>query len=105
MILIIFEEMERKLRRILESAIDSYRRYHGAEAYPEIHSVDEESGLFSVIFRGPFCRSCGLYDYFEDLVYELKALGIDARILDYEELEDGSFLVRYAIQESGDSSP
>ena len=42
------------------------------------------------------CYTCGVYDYFEDLVYELEDLGVKSKIKDYKRFNN-YFLVEYKI--------
>lgn len=52
-----------------------------------------EDGIALVRFSGPFCVSCGVYDYFEDPIQD-----VSVEIVGHEEVEDG-FMVRYRIKE------
>jgi predicted GNAT family acetyltransferase len=84
------------LLRFKES-IEKFNRYHSPEAVAEYVRY-EENRVF-VKFYGPFCRSCGIYDYFEDVLVNLEDEGIEAEVESYEELdgEDG-FLVVYRVK-------
>lgn len=56
---------------------------------------------FTLEFSGPFCQSCGVQDYFEDVIYELERLnGIRASLAEVLEIEEGTYQVRYLIGES-----
>ena len=44
-----------------------------------------------VEFSGPYCRTCGYYDYFEDFVIEAEDQGIK---LEIDEIKD---MVDYAV--------
>ncbi|MEM2226370.1 MAG: hypothetical protein QXL32_02990 [Candidatus Bathyarchaeia archaeon] len=83
---------------ILE-AIKEYNRYHSPEAIAELEGLSE--GRLTIRFRGPFCESCGVSEWFEDLAIELRGRGISASIEGAKEASDGSFLVSFAIG-SGD---
>ena len=48
-------------------------------------------------FRGPFCDTCGVYDYCEDLVYELKARGVTMCIREWTKLDAETYRVRFDI--------
>jgi hypothetical protein len=52
-----------------------------------------------VSFRGSFCKTCGVYDYFEDFVYDLlDVASIETRIVSAEERQtDERFEVLYEI--------
>jgi hypothetical protein len=67
----------------IERAISEYNRYHGREAVARLVGFHENRLL--VEFSGPFCYSCGMYDYFEDLIVELEGQGIRCRIAEVRE--------------------
>ena len=73
-------------------AVERFNHFRSPEATAEITAV--EGDVITLKFSGPFCRSCGVYDYFEDLIYFLDG---KARILDYKKVEDG-FVVRYKLE-------
>jgi len=87
------------LRDAVLSAIREYNRYHGREAIAELEGISE--GHLSIRFRGPFCESCGVRDWFEDLAIELGRRGIRASIEGIAEGADGSFSVRFALRAGG----
>ena len=81
-----------------EESIQKFNKYHSPEAVAEY--VRHEKDRVYVKFYGPFCRSCGIYDYFEDILVDLKDAGIEAEVESYEELEDeDGFLVVYRVTE------
>lgn len=86
-------------RAILEEAITTYNEYRSPMATAEL--VDRADCGFTVRFRGPFCRMCCDYDYFEDLIYELDALDADAESIAIDEMtydEDETFVVEYTAE-------
>lgn len=84
------------MKDIIERGVEEYNRYRSPEARAEIANFDDNG--FTIIFRGPFCRSCGIYDYFEDLIYILKRRGrMDLEIVEIEELNE-MFQVKYMIK-------
>ncbi len=88
--------MSRDLRPAVVRAVEEYNRYRSPEAVARILHVGEES--FELEFSGPFCQSCGVQDYFEDMVYELENLsGIRARLVSVRENENGTYRARYSI--------
>ena len=58
--------------KVLEKAVERYNRYRSPEAVARLLEVTEKR--FVVEFSGSFCETCGIYDWLEDLVYELKEL-------------------------------
>ncbi len=77
------------------STIEEYNRYHSPEAIAELEELS--GGHLKVRFRGPFCESCGVSEWFEDLAVELRRRGIAASVEGAKEAGDGSFLVSFAI--------
>lgn len=62
---------------VLRKAVAIYNEYRSPMATAELLGRSDES--FTVRFSGPFCRTCCAYDYFEDLLWELDAFGLDPR--------------------------
>ena len=56
----------------LREAIKRYNRYRSPEATARLLEAGEEG--FAVEFSGSFCLSCGVYDWLEDLIYEIREL-------------------------------
>jgi hypothetical protein len=84
------------IKDIVSKGIKEYNSYRNPEVLAEMltHKGDE----FTLKFSGPFCHSCGVYDYFEDLIYELKEIrDLDCKIVNVEEKE-GNFFVTYRIK-------
>jgi hypothetical protein len=61
------------LQSTIEHTIQEYNRYRKPEAVAKIKQI--ASDRFEVEFSGPFCQSCGVYDYFEDFIYDLEHVG------------------------------
>lgn len=78
-----------KLLNFKEATI-KFNMYRSPEATAEIVEVSDDYVL--VKMTGPFCRSCGVYDYFEDIAVEA-----DAEVVSYTEVENG-FLVKYRLK-------
>jgi len=73
--------------KILDS-IEEFNKYRAPEAKANLICFD---GLvIRVEFRGPFCASCGFYDYFDDLRIIFEDMGLKTEIARIEETEDGA---------------
>lgn len=68
------------LREAVGEAIRLYNRYRSPEATARPVKVSENELV--VEFEGPFCASCGLVDWIEDLAYILEDLGVRARLVE-----------------------
>lgn len=84
------------MRSILEKMVEEYNRYRSSEVTARMARVDDSG--FTLEFSGPFCQSCGVYDYFEDVIYELERLnGVKVTLDEVLEVEKGVYEVRYLI--------
>lgn len=84
-------------RAAIGEAIETHNEYRGSMAAAEL--VGYAGERFEVEFEGPFCRTCCDYDYFEDLIYELKDIDEDAASVTISDIsyEGGeTFRVEYA---------
>lgn len=77
-----------ELRGKIFSSILNYNRMRSPEATASLLEFDEDNQSFKVEFSGPFCLSCGVRDWIEDLAYILKEEGIDAELKDYIEKDE-----------------
>lgn len=77
-------------------AIASFNRLRSPEAFAEFVSFDNNE--IYVRFTGSFCRTCGMLDYFEDLIFELDDRSpISLAVVDFEAEDDVTFNVRYRL--------
>jgi len=67
-----------------KEAIEKFNYFHSPEA--EAEYLKDEGEFVYVKFKGPFCATCGVYDYFEDLTQNE-----EAEVAGYEETEDGFY--------------
>ncbi len=74
----------------LKESIDNFNKYHEPEARAEYRKY--RNGIAEVYFSGYMCRTCGVYDYFEDIIQD-----VDAEIADYKEDGEG-FIVKYRLK-------
>lgn len=91
---------EGSFEKVLNRAVKEYNKYRSPEANARIVSTGKES--FKIEFTGPYCRTCGFYDYFEDLVYVLKDFGVETRIDEVEETDSGA-IVSFSVIEKQES--
>jgi len=72
-----------------KEAIERFNKYRFPEANAKIVEIDHEKALVEI--SGPFCTSCGIFDYFEDIAVEA-----NAKIVEYKKVENG-FRVTYLL--------
>lgn len=80
----------------IERAIANFNRLRSPEAHAEF--LGFENNELYIRFTGSFCRTCGVLDYFEDLIFELDDRSpISLAVVDFEPEDEDSFQVRYRI--------
>lgn len=57
-------------RELVIQAFAEFNKWHEPEAVAGLIKLEDSSIV--VELSGPFCRTCGLYDYFDDLKLELE---------------------------------
>lgn len=86
----------RGYKELVVRALTEFNKWHGSEAVTEL--VKLEGPSIVVELSGPFCRTCGLYDYFDDLNLELeKVLGKTLEIAKVDNGSDGRYMITYKI--------
>lgn len=89
--------MLKSLKDAIIEAINEYNKYRSPEANAKLIKIGEKELILE--FTGPFCESCGVYDYFEDFIYELKKLiNIDIKIASFKKYDTETFRVKYVIK-------
>jgi hypothetical protein len=86
------------LRELVLKTIEIYNRYRSPEAMAKLLKLEKDG--FTVEFEGSFCQSCGVQDYFEDFIYELRRLsgGVEVEIGEIEQISPQSFKVQYIVK-------
>ena len=86
------------LNDLVSRAIEVYNRYRSPEATAKLVGMEKDG--FILEFKGPFCQSCGVNDYFEDFIHELEDISKSFRV-EVKETEPAgpqSFRVRYGVK-------
>jgi hypothetical protein len=95
-----------ELNKLISDSLEIYNKYRSPEAKAKLLSLDNRG--FTIEFEGVFCQSCGVKNYFEDYIHELKKLDkkVDVEIQGYEKIGTQSYKVRYIIKKpsSNDNS-
>ncbi len=84
------------LKKKILKAIENFNEIRVPEAKAEL--IEFKDKKFLVKFSGYMCYTCGVYDYFEDLVIELENLGVKSKIEEYKRFND-YFLVEYQMSQ------
>lgn len=83
--------------KTVKLAVSEFNQYRSPEATARF--VSKGQGTVRIDFSGPFCRTCGFKDYFDDFRIFLEEEGLKTRIEGIEETENGA-LVDFAIIQS-----
>jgi len=82
----------------ISQAIARYNKYRSPEVTARLISFEDSE--LRLQFEGPFCTTCGFYDYLEDFIFELKETAdVGMKIDTIEESGFQTFIVRYVIDE------
>ncbi|MDW8033633.1 MAG: hypothetical protein RMI79_01580 [Nitrososphaerota archaeon] len=85
------------LREAILKAIEEYNKYRSPEAKASLVSINGVD--FTIDFEGTFCQTCGVYDYLEDLIYELQSfIDVDIEISSFKEYESGKIRAIYKLK-------
>jgi len=71
------------IEMVVKKAVEEYNKYRAPEAIANILNIENDRVV--VIFQGSFCETCGVYDWVEDLKYELENFNVDADIISVKE--------------------
>ncbi|MFX0208537.1 MAG: hypothetical protein ACFFDT_21325 [Candidatus Hodarchaeota archaeon] len=82
--------MKRPYKKNMGKAIEEFNRYRSPEATARLISIDEKS--FTIEFTGPFCATCGFYDYFDDLRIILEKFSLKSKIREIQEIDKGAII-------------
>lgn len=89
-------EKPNNLREYINKAIQTFNKYRGHEVHVTI--IEYHDNTLIVDFRGTYCQTCGLYDYFEDLIYEVKDLiDVEITIENAEPVGEDTYRVKYSL--------
>jgi len=86
------------LEELVRKAIALYNRYRSPEAIAKLVSVSPEN--VTIAFSGSFCYSCGVLDYIEDFIHEIKLLSdkVELKIGKTRQTSPRSFEVDYRVK-------
>ena len=82
-----------KSERQVEAAVEEFNKYRSPEAVAKIVEISEDN--ITIEFSGPFCASCGVEDYFDDLRIELEK-NIGGKI-EISKIEGGAEVQGYTV--------
>jgi len=85
------------LEERIAASVSGFNRYRKPEAEAILMSLQGRS--LKIAFSGPFCRTCGFYDYFDDFVIEAERKGLALEISGISEKQEGAEVV-FSIMEA-----
>ncbi len=84
------------IKDLIKKGIAEYNKYRSPEAEAELLKIRGDTMI--VKFKGSYCRTCGVYDYFEDLIYDLMDhANLKFKILKVEEEPDLTHIVTFKL--------
>jgi predicted Zn-ribbon and HTH transcriptional regulator len=84
------------LKKLIKKGVDEFNKYKSPEAIASIVDINNE---IKIKMSGPFCRSCGFQDYFDDLKIELESsTGLNLDIVGINEVNEESYIVKFALK-------
>ncbi|MEM7822641.1 MAG: hypothetical protein QW703_00130 [Candidatus Aenigmatarchaeota archaeon] len=84
-----------EIEKIL-AAINEYNRYRSPEANAKFIKYDRMS-IF-IEFSGPFCRTCGFKDWFDDMAFLLQErFGIPVKMKAVQKKGKERFVVKFVL--------
>ncbi|MEM2911770.1 MAG: hypothetical protein QXM52_04410 [Candidatus Bathyarchaeia archaeon] len=87
----------KSLKDAVVEAINEYNKYRSPEAKAKLIKIGEKGLVLD--FEGTFCKTCGVYDYLEDFIYELqKFADVNMRIVSFKEYKPETIRVKYALK-------
>jgi hypothetical protein len=84
-----------EIKKALSNAEDLYNRYRSPEAISKVIDVNDDK--ITVLFKGHFCKTCGVNDWIEDFKYILSDIGIEAELIDIIEPNDAEAIWRIGV--------
>lgn len=79
----------------VRKAVSDYNRYRSPEAAATLVEIGENQ--LTVDFGGAFCLGCGVGDYFEGFIYELKRYAkVKMTVSSFEQIEPLKFRVKFS---------
>ena len=87
------------LNDVVLRAIEVYNRYRSPEATAKLVGIKKDG--FIIEFKGPFCQSCDVNDYFEDFIHELEDISgaFSVEVKATEQAGPQSFRVLYGFKD------
>jgi hypothetical protein len=100
MVILMTEMYSAQLKDLILQAIKVYNRFRSPEATAKLVGVNNNG--FVIDFEGSFCVSCGVREYFEDLIYELEGINdnISVKLQKTKTTGPNSFRASYKIIDS-----
>ena len=93
--------MARPLIKIVEVTIKEYNKYRYPESIAKLVSFEKKT--IKIEFSGPFCYTCGFYDYFDDFIIFLEKKGIHVGLVKIKETND-SVIIPFSMRSWDDAN-
>ena len=93
------EKDDAHLKDVILRSIEVYNRYRSPEARAKLVAIKKDG--FIIEFKGPFCQSCDVNDYFEDFIHELEDISgaVSVEVKATEQAGPQGFRVLYGFKD------
>jgi hypothetical protein len=89
------KDKEIELKEIVLKGIERFNEIRTPEAKADLAKIKKNEIL--VCFSGHRCFTCGTYDYFDDLIFEMLEVGPLPERKELKRENENSYLVKYKI--------
>ena len=79
--------------KTVNEILNEYNRLRSPEATASLTKIKDNKLWLK--FQGPFCESCGVYDYFEDFIIEAQNEKIKLIIKSIEQIDVETYFVQF----------
>jgi hypothetical protein len=87
---------QQNLIKEIEKAVEEFNEYRSPEAVASIISIKDNE--VKIKLSGPFCKTCGVYDYFDDLKIKLESFtGLNFKMEVVSENDD-SYIIKFIFE-------
>mgnify|MGYP001031575589 CR=1 FL=1 len=85
-----------EIKEKILKGIERFNKIRKPEAIAEFVGLKNKKVLIK--FSGHMCFTYRTYDYFEDLIYKMKNLGINFQLKDYQRKNENYYLATYRLK-------
>jgi hypothetical protein len=73
------EAVSLKLKKFVDKAVREYNKYRSPESTAKLLRIEGSNVMIK--FEGPFCATCGINDWVEDMKFVMEDLGAEVELV------------------------